>query len=313
MRYVGTAGGSGPTLASGERGTGAPGRPVIVTPALTILDGPGLGECCRLDASRRAVVIGRAAEASFAIPHATVSRQHARVFVVPHGAGERVKIVDLGSRNGTFVNGERIDEAFLEAGDKVHVGDVLLRFDLVDPVEADCLDQIATRVREADVDPLTGLYRRAVMARNGADALKASQARGHSFCAIMVDLDHFKIVNDTWGHQAGDEALRVAARAVLSAIRTGDLAVRYGGEEIAILLDRAGQPEAQVVANRIATALRALPVSGLPDDRRLTASQGIAVARFGETLSDVVRRADFALLRAKARGRDRIEVAAEVE
>jgi len=309
MRVVGSSSGSGPTLASGERGAVLDGRPVRVTPALTILDGPNLGECQRLDEMRRALVIGRAPEVSFVIPHATVSRSHARVFVMPFGEGDRVKIVDLSSRNGTFVNGERIDEAFLEAGDKVHVGDVLLRFDLVDPVEAEFLEEIATRVREADLDPLTGLYRRTVLPREGAEALRGCFVRGEAFSVVMVDLDHFKKLNDTWGHQAGDEALRVASRAVLGVVRGGDLAVRYGGEEVALLLARSGEAEARVIAERVSAAMRALPIAGLPAERRLTASQGIATARYGESLEDVIGRADRALLRAKRGGRDRIEVA----
>lgn len=308
MRVLGTAGGSGPTLATGERGVILEGRPVHVTPALTILDGPNLGTCVRLDESRRALVLGRAPEAGFVIPHATVSRAHARVFVMDDGGLERVKIVDLQSRNGTFVNGEQIDEMWLEAGDKVHVGDVLLRFDLMDPVEATFQDEVATRVREADIDPLTGLYRRSVLPREGAAALKACQARGESFAILMIDLDHFKKLNDTWGHQAGDEALRVASRAVMGAIRCGDLAVRYGGEEVAILLSQAGVTEATTIAERVAAAMKALPIAGLPTERRLTCSQGVALARYGEMLDDVIRRADLALLRAKRGGRDRIEI-----
>ena len=308
MRVMGTAGGSGPTLATGERGVILDGRPVLVTPALTILDGPNLGACVRLDDAHRAIILGRAPEASFVIPHATVSRAHARVFVMQHEGAERVKIVDLDSRNGTFVNGEQIEECWLDAGDKLHVGDVLLRFDLMDPVEASFQDEVATRVRDADIDPLTGLYRRTVLPREGAASLRSCQDRGDAFAVLMIDLDHFKKVNDTWGHQAGDEALRVAARAVMAAIRCGDLAVRYGGEEVAILLGRAGVPEARVIAERVASALRALPVAGLPSDRRLTCSQGLACARFGEGLDDVIRRADLALMRAKRGGRDRIEV-----
>lgn len=172
-------------------------------------------------------------------------------------------------------------------------------------IRIDNLRSVARMQLQASTDGLTGLSN-----RRATSELVARLLRGGAevVAVAMVDLDHFKKLNDTWGHQAGDEALRVASRAVMGAIRCGDLAVRYGGEEVAILLSRAGVTEATTIAERAAAAMKALPIAGLPTERRLTCSQGVAVARYGEVLDDVIRRADLALLRAKRGGRDRIEI-----
>jgi diguanylate cyclase (GGDEF)-like protein len=318
MKLVSPAGASAPTLAAGTAdAAGAPrgGAPVEVTPAFTVLDGPGLGDCHRLAGDRRTLVFGRGTAAHVRLADPTVSRLHARAFVVlaaggGGGGAERVRIVDMGSRNGTHVNGVRVGESCLAAGDKIHLGDVLLRFDLLDPREARFMDEVASRIRDAATDPLTGLAQRSVLAREGAGRLARCQARGEPCALLMIDLDRFKQLNDRYGHAAGDEALRAAGRAVRAAVRECDLAARYGGEEFVVLLAGAGRAEALAVARRIAVELASTPLPGLPPDERITASQGLSVAGAAgaaETLEELLRRADLALLRAKRAGRDRIE------
>ena len=300
---------TGPTLAAQGRHV-LEGSAIEVTPALTVLDGPSLGECHRLTARERALVLGRGSESNVLLSHPTVSRQHARVFVTPAEGGlERVKIVDTQSRNGTFVNGERVEEAFLVPGDRVHLGDVLLRFDLMDPTEAEFLDTVATLVKEADRDTLTGLQRRAVLERRGPELVAGCQVRAEPASLIMLDLDYFKRINDTFGHPAGDDVLRLTGQVVLASVRSGDLAVRYGGEEIAVVLPRAGIAAAQRIAGRIAAGLGVLELKAPLAGVRITASQGLAEAAQGESLADLILRADSALLTAKRAGRDRVEVA----
>ncbi|MBI4858887.1 MAG: GGDEF domain-containing protein [Candidatus Riflebacteria bacterium] len=309
MRISRALGSSGPTLTAGERDAAATADGVVeVAPALTVLDGPFLGQCYRLEGVQRSALIGRGTESHFVLPHPTVSRTHARVFVWKVQELEKAKIVDMNSRNGTYHNGVRVDEAVLEPGDKIHLGDVLLRFDLLDPTEVRFLDTMNARATEARLDPLTGLCRRSVLVQEARAALSQCQARGEPFCAIMIDLDRFKVLNDTFGHPVGDEALRLAGAAVKRSVREVDLAVRYGGEEMVVLLPGAGLSHGQVVAERIREAFRSQPIEGAAE-WVLTASFGVAEGRFGEELGEIIRRADLALLAAKRAGRDRVAVA----
>jgi two-component system cell cycle response regulator len=306
MRIHASFGDSEPTAAGLPRDAGAL-VPVEVTPALTLLDGPGLGECYRLGPDQRAVVVGRGVEAHFVIPHPTVSRLHARLYVAPHGVVERVTLLDLGSRNGTFVNGEPVRSCSLEPGDKIHFGEVPLRFDHLDPVQAQFLDRVTARARQALVDPLTGLALRTAMGAEGQALLKRCQVKGDPFVALMADLDHFKQLNDAWGHPAGDEALQKSGAVILESVRGADLAIRYGGEEFLMLLAKAGEKDAVRVARRIAARLREIQLAGAPGVV-VTASQGLALAKPAESLPELISRADTALLTAKRTGRDRIVI-----
>jgi len=303
---------SGPTWAIEDRdGHGRIAQPADARPALTVLDGPRLGECHRLEPEDRAIVIGRGTKAQFVLPHPTVSKLHARVFAVRDGEAERVKIVDMGSRNGTYLNGEKVDEALLEPGDRILVGEVLLRFDWVDPIEARFLSTVASKLAQAERDGLTGLFRRSVLNELGDRTVSRCQARQEPCAILMIDLDHFKRLNDTHGHQAGDEALRTAAQAVLRSVRERDVAVRYGGEEFVVILANTSREKAVEVSRRISAALKGSKVPGLSETVTMTASQGLAMCGVAETLEDAVRRADRALLKAKRDGRDRLETAPE--
>ncbi|AMV40413.1 diguanylate cyclase [Planctomyces sp. SH-PL62] len=161
--------------------------------------------------------------------------------------------------------------------------------------------------REAESDPLTGLANRRTFDRLLDLHLRMQAREGRPFCLIMADIDHFKSINDGWGHAVGDRALTAFARMLQNQSRAEDVVVRFGGEEFVILL-----PDHSLdVAARIAERLRAATPSSAPPelgDRRLTASFGVAQALAGESASELIRRADAALYRAKDRGRDRVEL-----
>jgi diguanylate cyclase (GGDEF)-like protein len=156
----------------------------------------------------------------------------------------------------------------------------------------------------ASRDPLTGLLNRAAMARLVEAAKARDPVDRPPYCLLMIDIDHFKKINDRYGHLLGDQALRAVADAVTSSIRKGDIAVRYGGEEILVMLPGTELAGAAEVAHRIREAVAA---SSLPFN--LTVSVGVAA---GDPLVDrpeqTFDRADQALYRAKALGRDRIAV-----
>jgi diguanylate cyclase (GGDEF)-like protein len=156
----------------------------------------------------------------------------------------------------------------------------------------------------ANRDPLTGLFNRVAMERMVAEALQRDPSERSPYSLLLLDIDHFKQVNDRHGHLAGDDALRAVAMAVTATIRKDDIAVRYGGEEIVVYLARATLADASEIAQRIRDRVAQAPLPFA-----LTVSIGIAA---GDPTRDqpiqVFQRADQALYRAKATGRDRVVV-----
>lgn len=159
----------------------------------------------------------------------------------------------------------------------------------------------------AVVDPLTGMLNRAALETRANELAHQSELTGERVGVIVADLDHFKEINDTHGHAAGDRVLKEVAYRIRRQLRAFDLAYRAGGEEFVLLLPGASEADAERVAGDLWAAVRANPVAGLP----VTASLGAAVSPAGEAFSfdATFRTADAAMYRAKAEGRDRIAVA----
>lgn len=164
--------------------------------------------------------------------------------------------------------------------------------------------------RVAVTDPLTGAYNREFLAQRLPQELEAAVDRDKPLSVAMVDVDHFKHVNDSYGHGVGDVVLSEVARRLRGAIRAGDLLVRYGGEEFLAVLPRADAGRAWEVGERMRQRVgeRAFDVGdGLA--LLLRVSVGVAQWRMGEKMPALIERADAALYGAKSRGRNRVEVA----
>lgn len=161
-------------------------------------------------------------------------------------------------------------------------------------------------------DPLTGLYNRRYFERRLKE--ESAHARRHKrpFSLILVDLDHFKLVNDTYGHEDGDRVLRHVAEVLGTSLREDDVACRYGGEEFLLLLRATPGTAARVVANRLRSLLAQKPIAlgEKQEKRHVTFSAGVAAAddRNGYDADEIVARADAALYRAKRAGRNRVEM-----
>lgn len=163
----------------------------------------------------------------------------------------------------------------------------------------------------ASIDVLTGVHNRRWLDDTFERMLRRCHNDGRPVCLLMIDIDRFKQFNDTWGHLAGDAVLRHVARQIGAHLRPTDLMARYGGEEFAALLPDTSQDVALGIAERLRGGIEwaSLTLGESGETVRVTISIGLAEAHLGETLAEVVRRADTALYRAKENGRNRVETA----
>jgi diguanylate cyclase len=179
--------------------------------------------------------------------------------------------------------------------------------------EVERLDaQLDQARRLALIDALTGLANRRAFDIELDRLLHAHQSKRRPFALILLDVDHFKLVNDRHGHVIGDKVLQQLANRLKSRTRQGDTVARYGGEEFAILLPRTGLAEAKNVADQACDHIRKLNLRRTDTGETIenvTASFGVAEASHEATANDVIHRADQALYEAKRRGRNRVVAA----
>ena len=166
--------------------------------------------------------------------------------------------------------------------------------------------------READIDPLTKLWNRGVFQRELPRAVQVRTLVDEPACLAMVDIDHFKQVNDVHGHTTGDSALEaIASTLVRSFPRRSDVVTRLGGDEFAVILRDATAADGGRLAERFLAAVRALEMPGARDTVKVTVSVGVAEALPGESADSWFARADRALYEAKAAGRDCVAIATD--
>lgn len=249
------------------------------------------------------VTLGRSEECTMRFEDTSLSRVHARVMYVMN----TYMLGDAGSTNGTFVNDERISKAaHLEDGDRILLGtNTVLRFSLVSDEEEEAL----RRVYEAAVlDALTGVANRKHLEERLEAELAFAVRHDAELSVIIADLDHFKRVNDTYGHLAGDEVLKCAAKRLKDALRTEDFVGRYGGEEFLVVAR--GTPVAQAVAlaDRLRVEVSSEPVVFAGTPIVVTMSAGVASLAdcSAKDRASLLAAADERLYLAKERGRNRV-------
>jgi diguanylate cyclase (GGDEF)-like protein len=277
-------------------------------PALVFLTGELIAVPIPLE--REEVTLGRSLGADVRVNDAKASRRHAKIVVrEPDGAPAEYILTDLNSRNGTFLNGRRIETESLRNGDKISIGDHILKFELLDEIDREYQRQIHRLISH---DDLTGLLSsRSFFSELRREASRASSS-GRPFCVLMMDLDHFKAVNDTHGHLTGSKTLEELATCIVRNMRSGDAASRFGGEEFAAFLLDADLAQALVAAERIRQEVERFEFSVVKRNdpgrtHKITISIGIA--SFPDDSSDpieLVEMADSALYRAKHEGRNRV-------
>jgi diguanylate cyclase (GGDEF)-like protein len=272
---------------------------------LLVLSGPQFGDIFPL-AEDRELVIGRREDADLQVQDDGVSRRHASIRVV----GEHALVKDLGSANGTYVEGERTVEARLADGARLQIGGATtLKFLWADELEARWQMKIAEGALQ---DPLTGLFNRRHFEERLSSELAAAQRHGRALSLLLVDVDHFKNVNDQYGHLAGDEALKMVAFVLRGAIRKEDVLARYGGEEFVVLARETALQGGRALAERIRRAVERSRCAWQGRDLGLTVSIGVTISVgltefvIGKSDRELLESADRALYLAKQAGRNRV-------
>jgi diguanylate cyclase (GGDEF)-like protein len=282
-------------------------------PALVFMRGEQLAAPIPLE--RDEVTLGRALEADVRVNDARASRLHARIRI-EHDAETNVaryRLTDLGSTNGTLLNGQPVTgDVFLQHGDKLNIGEHLIRFDLLDDFDREFQRQLYRLIAH---DELTGLLTsKSFFSELRREAARA-ESEGRPFCVLMMDLDHFKRVNDTCGHLVGSQTLEEIGGLITRALRAGDVAARFGGEEFAAFLLDADCTQALVAAERVRSAIEEHAFSATrrgassEENRTLRITISIGVAAYPDDARDpieLIELADTALYHAKQSGRNRV-------
>ncbi len=246
--------------------------------------------------------IGRAPEADISLFDSSVSRQHALLVRSEDGYFIR----DLRSTNGTLVNDNLIkSDCALHSGDTVRIGSFLFRFLSADCVETQYHETVYSALTR---DALTGtMNKRYLMEAMNREIARSTRAQ-MEMAVVMIDIDHFKSVNDTYGHLVGDEVLRTFGKRIGDICRTDDLLARYGGEEFCLLLAATGRKEAEEITERCRHCVASEPFETSAGPLQITASFGFACLNPTEpkTSKKLLEAADIQLYEAKRSGRNRV-------
>jgi diguanylate cyclase (GGDEF)-like protein len=259
--------------------------------------GPGLG--CRFDLGDSPVIMGRADECAICVPDQSVSRRHARI--QPANGGYAV--IDLRSTNGTLVNDQPVSVHALQDGDYLRIGNCIYRFLAGGNIEREYYEEI---YRLTIIDALTGAYNRRYLLEFLDREVSRSVRHRRPLALVLFDIDLFKNINDDLGHLAGDYTLCELSARVRAALRKEEVLARYGGEEFALGLVETTFDGAAAMAERVRALVEGHAFTYEGHTYSLTISLGIATTSGEESLTptELIRRADARLHRAKRKGRN---------
>lgn len=246
-------------------------------------------------------VLGRGIEADIRLDDPLISRKHCEI----SWDGKIVRIRNLQSTNGIFVDGQEVQEAVLESENRLQIGKMVLKVDFKDPSE-EAFDR--ELFEAATTDPLTKIANRRTFLDRCAGECALARRNDYYVHTILIDADHFKKVNDTWGHQAGDMVLKEIARLLKEEKRESDLLARYGGEEFILLLSGIGLEDAYRSAERLRIAIERQLFVWNDVTVPVTISLGLS-SRKGKAIpkiEEMIAEADKLLYIAKENGRNQV-------
>jgi diguanylate cyclase (GGDEF)-like protein len=265
---------------------------------LVVIAGPSFGEMYKLRGDR--TVLGRGDRTDVRIVDDGISREHAAV----QREGGKIVLVDLGSTNGTYCNGVRVPRRELADGDKISIGAAtILKFTYQDHLDEHYQKQL---FESALRDGLTNTFNRRYFLDRLHGELRFAVRHGKPLALLFVDIDHFKKLNDTYGHQAGDQVLAAVARVMMTTIRAEDVLARYGGEEFTVICREIELGGAEALAKRLVAAVGERPFEFGGQQIPVTISVGAAVDYGRSETQALIAAADGAMYEAKRSGRNRV-------
>jgi two-component system, cell cycle response regulator len=273
-------------------------------PCLVMLEGPAgyVGKQWQID--KVDMIIGRSMTSSIFVDDRSVSRSHAKV----SASGGDVYILDLESSNRTVVNNDALPPLVpvkLNNNDQVKTGNVLFKFLERGSIEAHAIEQLQSK---SEKDPLTGIFNKGALQMKGTESFKRAKLLKVPLSIAVFDIDHFKSINDTHGHSAGDFVLKDLASVIgTKLIRLDDYFARYGGEEFVVLLFGSSLAQAVEIGERLRATIEthAFVYQGirLP----ITISVGVATKENEmSTWEEMFQKADEALYASKRTGRNKV-------
>ena len=252
------------------------------------------------------MIVGRDPDADIVLSNASISRKHAKLII----EANQTLITDLDSANGTVINGKKISQnqsIALAKEDMIKIGNCILKYLPAGEFEILFYGQMGIA---AHTDPLTQIYNKGYLLEALDAEFKRAKALHHEFSILFFDIDHFKNVNDTYGHDAGDYVLKSMANIIRTQfIQNKEVFARYGGEEFTILLPDTSSVKAALIAENIRSAIETNAF--IYDEKRLPITISIGVAEINseiESAQTLFKKADQALYQSKSNGRNQITV-----
>jgi len=269
---------------------------------LVVLAGTAVGEMYKIETEQ--TIIGRGQKAQIRLMDDGISREHAQLVI----QGDRVMLEDLGSTNGTYCNGLKVDRKELVDGDKILVGSTtILKF-----TYHDNLDEIFQKqmYESALRDGLTRAFNKKYFTDRLESEFTFSTRHSAPLSLLLFDIDHFKKVNDTHGHQAGDYVLSELSNLMAGSLRVEDVFARYGGEEFGVICRGADSAQGQIVGERMRRAVEGMPF--LYEGKRIPVTISLGLATLPDPsikdANQLISAADTALYKSKNGGRNRLSL-----
>jgi len=258
--------------------------------------GPNMGR--KYELKGKTILMGRDPASDIVVSSDSVSRKHARLST----EGGRRLITDLQSTNGSYVNDQPIISQVLSHGDQVKIGDTIFKYLVGSDVETAYHEEI---YKMTIIDGLTGVFNKRYFLEALEREMSRAQRYGRPLSILMFDIDHFKRVNDTYGHLAGDYVLQSLARLISTRARREEIFARYGGEEFVILLPETHKEGGMELAEQLRKRVASYSFIFEGEEIPVTVSIGVAtVTDGGLSESEFVKKVDERLYQAKSEGRN---------